>query len=60
MIKNLSVWKRARTILNYLRNSGNWQMTNLTHGYPGLEKATINHTNPIQKDVVCVCMKSSK
>ena len=56
--KNLSMRKRTRTILNYLLNTGRWQIRNFTHGYPGVQKATINHTTPIQKDVVCVCTKN--
>ena len=35
IIKNLSMLKRTRTILNYLLNTGNWQIINFTHGYPG-------------------------
>ena len=35
IIKNLSMWKRKRTILNYLLNTGNWQIINFTHKYPG-------------------------
>ena len=39
-----------------------WKLANnkLTHGYPRAKKATINHTNPIQEDVVCVCTKNWK
>ena len=33
--KNLSMWKRTRTILNHLLYTGNWQIINFTHGYPG-------------------------
>ena len=32
--KNLSIWKRTRTILNYLLNTVNWQIQNFTHRYP--------------------------
>ena len=41
IIKNLSVWKRTKTILN-----------------PEVQKTTMNHTTPIQKDVICVCSKN--
>ena len=34
--KNLSMWKRTRTILNYLLNTGNWQIINFTRRYPGV------------------------
>ena len=33
--KNLSMREKTRTILNYLLNTGNWQIRNFTHGYPG-------------------------
>ena len=35
IIKNLSMWKRTTTILNYLLNTGKWQIINFSHGYPG-------------------------
>ena len=35
IIKNISMWKRTRTILNYLLYTENWQIINFTHGYPG-------------------------
>ena len=41
IIRNLSVWKRTKTILN-----------------PEVQKTTMNHTTPIQKDVICVCSKN--
>ena len=28
--------ERTRTILNYLPNTGSWQIRNFTHGYPGV------------------------
>ena len=34
IIKSLSMWERTRTILNYLLNTGNWQVINFTHRYP--------------------------
>ena len=40
-VRNLSVWKRTKTILN-----------------PEVQKTTMNHTTPIQKDVICVCSKN--
>ena len=49
--------KRKRTILNYRPNTGNWQIGKFTHGYPGVQKATLSHTNSVQKDMVCVCTK---
>ena len=52
--------KRTRMILNDLLNTGSWQIRNFTERDTGLQKATINHTNPIQKDVVCVCKKTWK
>ena len=36
IIKHLSMRKRTRTILNYLLNTGRWQIRNFTHGYPGV------------------------
>ena len=36
IIKNPSMRKRTRTILNYLLDTGSCQMRNFTHGYPGL------------------------
>ena len=35
IIKNLSMRKRTRAILNYLLNTGRWQIRNFTHRYPG-------------------------
>ena len=49
IIKNLSMWKRTRTILSYLLNTGKWQIRNFIHGYPGLYKANINHTTHFRK-----------
>ena len=34
--KNLSMRKRRRTLLNYLLNTGSWQIRNLTYGCPGV------------------------
>ena len=34
IIKSLSMWERTRTILNYLLNTGNWQVINFPHRYP--------------------------
>ena len=39
IIKNLSMWKRSRTILNYVLNTGNSQIINFTHRYLGAYKS---------------------
>ena len=36
IIKNLSMRKRTRTILNYLLNTGSWEIGNFTHKYSGV------------------------
>ena len=51
--------KKTKTLQSYLQNTGMYQASNFTHGYPGVWKASMNHTTPIQEDVACVSRKNN-
>ena len=60
IIKLLLLGKKTRTIKDHLLNTGNWQIRNFTHEYPGVLKASINHATSIQEDAVFSCTQKWK
>ena len=42
IIKNLLLWKKARTIQSYLHNTGNLQVRIFNHGYSVVQNTSID------------------
>ena len=59
-IKNLPMRKRKKNDTKLSIEYWKLAIRNLTHGYPGVRKATTNHTTPVKKYVVCVSKKNWK